>query len=83
VVLYKIYVINSFPPFETFLGDFTDVHSAKAVIKGFHDTQHMCIDFPDKFQKAETFEALEDAGNITVRKWIVGETDTGRGVPQF
>lgn len=83
MVLYKIYVSNGFPPFETFLGDFTDINSAKAVIKGFHDTQHRIIDYPERFESAGTFEALERTGNIKIHKWIVGETNSERGVLQW
>lgn len=83
MVLYKVYVKNGFPPFETFLGDFTDIDSAKSVIKGFHDTQYKIIDYLDRFEAAKSFEALEKSGNITIHKWIVGETNNERGTLQW
>lgn len=85
MILYKIYVNSSFPAFTTFLGDFADIHSAKAVIKGFHDTQYKIIESQDLFKSVKTFEELEKACPVKVYKWTVAETpaDPEKGILQF
>lgn len=85
MILYKIYTSNSFLAFTTFLGDFADLYSAKAVIAGFNDTQYNIIDNEYLFKSAKTFEDLEAACSIKVYKWTVGETpvDPENGTLQF
>ena len=85
MILYKIYVSSNFPAFTTFLGDFADIHSAKAVISGFHDTQHEIIEDKDLFKSVKTFKDLEKACSVKVYKWTVGETpvDPEKGILQF
>lgn len=85
MILYKIYVSSNFPAFTAFLGDFADLYSAKAVIKGFNDTQYNIIDDKDLFKDVKTFEDLEAACSVKVYKWTVGETpaDPEKGTLQF
>lgn len=79
--LYKVYAVGVKPPFHAFLGDFAELQSAKAVIRGFNDTQHKIINSLDLLKKAQTFSDLENSCSVKVYKWIIGEVtdDSSRG----
>ena len=81
--IYKVYAYNFYPPLETFLGDFTDLPSAKAVIKGFHDTQYEVIVDHKNFAAAKTFKELENVGNIKILTRYIGDTNKNPGELQF
>ena len=85
MILHKIYLSNNFLALTAFLGDFADLYSAKAVIKGFNDTQYNIIDNEYLFKSAKTFEDLEASCAIKVYKWTVGETPANpeKGILQF
>lgn len=81
--LYKIYAYSVVPQIETFLGDFTELPSAKAVIKGFNDTQYEIISNYKAFAAAKTFKELPNVGNIKVLTRIIGDTKHNPGKLQF
>lgn len=72
MILYKLFAVNSTLS-ETFLGHFTDLLSAKYVIKYFDQQQHKVITDMASFKKAKTFEELEKTATIKVLQTIARE----------
>lgn len=72
MVLYKLFAVSSTPS-ETFLGNFSDLPSAKYVIRHFDQQQHKVITDMTGFKRAITFEELERTTTVKVLQMIVKE----------
>lgn len=73
MIIYRLFARSSSPPTETFLGSFTDLPSAKYVVRHFDQQQQKVITDITGFRKATTFEELERTTIIKVLTMIVRE----------
>ena len=84
MVYYKIYAYNDDLKVQNFLGDFTDLLSAKDTIRGFHRTQYHIINNNDAFIFCTTFAQLQDTCNLlVVEQNTEPEEEEGRGEVVF
>ena len=84
MVYYKIYAYNDDLKVQNFLGDFTDLLSAKDTVRGFHRTQYRVINNYEDFTFCTTFEQLQATCNLLiVQQNTVPETEEGRGEVVF
>lgn len=84
MIYYKVYAYNDDLKVQNFLGDFTDLLSAKETIKGFHRTQYNVINDNDAFIFCNTFDSLKKTGNLLIVKQnTIPDEEEGRGEVLF